>query len=358
MIRLTWRQFRAQATVAAGGLALIAVLLAITGPQLVHFYDISIVPCQARGDCSAAADALVSRFRLLQGLGVVLVVIPGIIGVFWGAPLIARELETGTYELAWTQSVPRRRWLAVKLGLIGLASVAVAGLLSLMLTWWSSPLDRVNADPFSLFDQRGVVPLGYAAFAFALGVAAGLLLHRTQAAMAATLVVFVAVRVAATRLVRPYLLAPVRVVSALPPPGQNISSSAPPRPGDWVLSDQVINAAGRVIGQNGMIALGAGRFGIMFGTTGGRTTLQGVGLCPNRFPAQGGPTGPVAGGQPSPALQQAARECVEKLDVRRVLTYQPTSHYWPLQWGELAIFAGLALVLTGFSFWWLRRRFS
>jgi hypothetical protein len=44
--------------------------------------------------------------------------------------------------------------------------------------------------------------------------------------------------------------------------------------------------------------------------------------------------------------------------VRRVLTYQPTSHYWPTQWYELAIFAGLALILAGFCFWWLRRQFA
>ena len=87
-----------------------------------------------------------------------MLVVPALIGMFWGAPLIARELETGTYRLAWTQGVTRKRWLAVKLGLVGLASMAVAGLLSLMVTWWSSPLDRVNADPFTLFDQRGIVP--------------------------------------------------------------------------------------------------------------------------------------------------------------------------------------------------------
>jgi hypothetical protein len=157
MIRLSWRQFRAQATVAFGALAVIAVVLAITGPQLVHLYYTSVVPCRAQGDCAVATAAFVGRDKLLQALSLVLVVVPGVIGVFWGAPLLARELETGTYQLAWTQSVPRKRWLAVKLGLVGLASVAVTGLLSLMVTWWSSPIDRVNADPFTVFDQRGTV---------------------------------------------------------------------------------------------------------------------------------------------------------------------------------------------------------
>ena len=246
MIRLSWRQFRAQATVAFGALAVIAVVLAITGPQLVHLYYTSVVPCRAQGDCSVATAAFVGRDKLLQALSLVLVVVPGVIGVFWGAPLLARELETGTYQLAWTQSVPRKRWLAVKLGLVGLASVAVAGLLSLMVTWWSSPIDRVNADPFTVFD-----------------VTAGMLLRRTVPAMAATLVVFAGMRVAVERLVRPYLIAPLRIVSAVVPPSPGSGPGNPavaPSPGDWVLSDQTINAAGHVVGQGGLIGYGGGRF--------------------------------------------------------------------------------------------------
>ena len=88
MIRLTWRQFRTQAVVVAGLLAAIAIALAITGPHLVHLYHISVVPCQTRGDCSLAISAFLGHDGLLQDLGTVLVVVPGIIGVFWGAPLV------------------------------------------------------------------------------------------------------------------------------------------------------------------------------------------------------------------------------------------------------------------------------
>jgi hypothetical protein len=358
VIRLTWRQFRTQAVVVAGLLAAIAIALAITGPQLVHLYDISVVPCQARGDCSLAVSAFLSHDSLLQDLGTVVVVVPGIIGVFWGAPLVARELETGTYKLTWMQSVTRRHWLAVKLGLVGMSSIAVAGLLTLMVTWWSSPLDRVNADPFGLFDRRGIVPLGYAAFAFALGVTAGLLLRRTVPAMVATLAVFAGIRLAVTDWVRPYLFAPLRISAALraPTPNGPTSLAVELKPGDWIVSDQTINAAGQVIGQDGAINYGGGNSGILFGPLGdGRMRLQGVGLCPNRFPAS---AGAAHSGQPSPAFQKAAQECLTRLRVREVLTYQPTSRYWPLQWYELAIFVGLALLLAGFCFWWMRRRFA
>ena len=97
-----------------------------------------------------------------------------------------------------------------------------------MMTWWSSPIDRVNADPFALFDQRGIVPLGYAAFAFALGVSAGLVLHRTVPAMVATLIAFGSVRLVVTNWVRPYLLAPLRLVAGLKAPTPNSSSGLTP----------------------------------------------------------------------------------------------------------------------------------
>ena len=241
------------------------------------------MPCQTRGDCSLAISAFLGHDGLLQDLGTVLVVVPGIIGVFWGAPLAARELETGTYKLTWMQSVTRRRWLAVKLGLVGMSSIAVAGLLSLMVTWWSSPLDRVNADPFSLFDERGIVPLGYAAFAFALGVTAGLLLRRTVPAMVATLVVFAGIRLAVTNWVRPRLFTPLRISAPLraPTPNGLASLASELKPTDWIVSEQTVYAAGQVIGQNGAIDYGGGRFGILFGPAGdGRTRLQGVGSVP------------------------------------------------------------------------------
>src|SRR6185437_5318866 len=113
-------------------------------------------------------------------LGPLLLIIPALLGIFWGAPLVAREMERGTFRLAWTQSVRRRRWLAIKLGVIGLASMAVTGVLSLMVTWWFSPIDRVNANRFvpGIFDERGIVAIGYAVFAFMLGVTAGLLITR------------------------------------------------------------------------------------------------------------------------------------------------------------------------------------
>ena len=137
--------------------------------------------------------------------------------MFWGAPLVARELESGTYRLAWTQSVTRRRWLSVRVALVGVAALAVAGLASWLVSWWFAPLDAVNMNRFdpSVFTARGIVAIGYAGFAFALGVAAGALTRRTLPAMAATLLGFIAARIAFTVWVRPHLLATRHVLLSL-----------------------------------------------------------------------------------------------------------------------------------------------
>jgi ABC-type transport system involved in multi-copper enzyme maturation permease subunit len=199
MTRFAWRQFRPQALIAFGVLAAVVVFFIVTHPQLV---DLAKLP---------QPDALLNRYGTYEIVARLLLIAPALIGVFWGAPLLAREFETGTFRLVWTQSVTRRRWLAVKLTLVGGASVIVTGLLSWAVTWWSGPVDRVTLDRFSalVFSERGLVPLGYAAFAFAVGVALGLLLRRTVPAMAATLAVFVGARLAFTQWIRPHLMAPV-----------------------------------------------------------------------------------------------------------------------------------------------------
>jgi len=147
MTWLTWRQFRAQAIVAAAALAVVAIALAVTGPHLAGLYASNgLATCQAHGNCETLKTSFMDQVKSstpdgrLFALGIgLLLAAPALVGVFWGAPLVTREIEAGTFRLAWTQSVTRARWLAVKLGLIGLASMAAVGLLSLMVGWWASP---------------------------------------------------------------------------------------------------------------------------------------------------------------------------------------------------------------------------
>jgi hypothetical protein len=339
MIRFTWLQARTQTIVAFAVLIVVAVVLAITGPHLVHVYDISNASCKAnRGPSATCVDPVVTTYPILQQLGTVLVVLPALIGIFWGAPLVARELEAGTFRLAWTQSATRTRWLAVKLGVVGLLSMAVAGLFSLMVTWWSSPIDRVNLNRFGseMFGERGITPVGYAAFAFAFGVAAGVLIRRTLPAMATTLVGFVGARLAITYWVRPHLAAPVRASLALNsttlhgfaqgPAGMSVIAS-PNLPDTWVYSNLIVNKAGHA------------------------PTAQFLQTaCPSLW----------AGRRPGPQSQADYQACVAKVAAKfhEAVTYQPASRYWAFQWYETAIFLSLALTLTGLCFWWIRHRFT
>ena len=223
MIRLTWLQFRTQAVTALAAMAVYAALLVATGPHLASLYAASgISGCQG-GSCMNLVGSFDAQLQstgiylalYLVGLGIILFA-PALIGLFWGAPLIARELETGTSAIAWNQSVTRTRWLAVKLAVGGLAAMAVTEGLSLMQAWWAAPLGRAAShggpsSPFwqgrftqLIFASHGITPLGYAAFAFALGVTAGALIRRTIPAMALTLAVFAALQVAMPLWIRPH----------------------------------------------------------------------------------------------------------------------------------------------------------
>jgi hypothetical protein len=224
MIWMTWRQSRAQAVTAIAALAAFALLLAVTGPHLAGLYRASGISACHGARCGLLASGFLNRLAgvdpVVYTLGIAAIVgVPAVIGIFWGAPLIARELETGTFRLAWTQSITRTRWLAAKLALTGAAAMAVAQGLSLMFGWWAAPIGQaarlavsstfpLGMGPFSLlaFDAHGLAPLGYAAFAFALGVASGVVLRRTIPAMAITLAIFAAIQVVMPLGIRPAFL--------------------------------------------------------------------------------------------------------------------------------------------------------
>jgi hypothetical protein len=279
-------------------------------------------------------------------------VVPALIGLFWGAPLIARELEAGTHRLVWNQSVTRTRWLAVKLGLVGLAAIAAAGLGSLAVDWWSNPLDKAAADEFPrmeplLFGTRGVVPIAYAAFAFALGVTVGMLVRRTLAAMAISLAVFVAVQVAMPQLVRPHLIPPTRsTVEITPssltmfsfgPDGLQVSATLPGNTGAWVLSSRIVDASGRTVTR--------------IPSSSSLSPTSGPCALPREPPASA-PRREGPGDELAPCLAE-----VKRLGYRQQVTYQPASRFWRLQWYETAIYTAFALGLAGFCFWRLRRVF-
>ena len=338
MIWLTWRQFRVQAITAAAALVAVAILLGVTGPNMASLYAASgLAGCQ--GDsCANAPSGFLNQLQtgavdhVTYPLGLILILAtPALLGIFWGAPLIAREFEAGTYRLAWNQSVTRTQWLTVKLALTGLAAMAVTEALSLMHAWWAIPISKaishgggasvLSGNQFSwlTFATNGVTPLGYAAFAFALDTAAGALIRHAVPAMAVTLAIFAVVQLPMPLWIRPDLIPPDQVITTIDAAQVNYSSLTasvvPGQPSAWVVSSHAINAAGQPV-----------------------TTL----------PASCIPDNASEKFDPGP--------CLDKLGIREVVSYQPASHYWPIQLIETGIFLVLALALAWFCFWRLGLR--
>jgi ABC-2 family transporter protein len=347
MIWLTGRQFRAQGLAAVAVLGAAAIYFLITGLHMHHTYTADLISCTPQNDCDGVLNQLTgtynAAFHLLQLL---VLATPALIGIFWGAPLVAREIETGTNQLAWNQSVTRTRWLAVKLTAIAAASIAAAGLLSYLMTWWAGPLDAINANRFDAltFATRDIAPLGYAAFAFALGTLAGLILRRTIPAMAVTLAVFIGIQILVPTTIRPNLLSsttvtfPVNQATASQANGVYMSgggsevyiSGLPVPPGAWIVSSPPIkDSAGHVVAAHNHLN-----------------------CFPIPGPDGGGPGTVKAGG---PDFGQIGA-CLANYNLHETITYQPASHYWPLQWYETGMFVALAGLLSGACFWWIRRR--
>jgi hypothetical protein len=350
MIWLAWRQFRTQVLAVAGLLVVLAIALAINGTHLVHLYDTTVANCAQHNDCLSARALFQAQAKWHSALNLLMLAVPALLGAFWGAPLVARELETRTNQLAWTQGVTRSRWSLVKVAVTGAASAITAGLLSIMVTWWASPHDRLVDSPYSLFDQRDIVPIAYALFAFALGVALGAIIRRTLPAMAVTIAGYAIVRYLVSEYVRPNLIAPLK--ASLPFELQLTATGVgatiePPQPNALVVSNRIATGTGKLVGENWE---NLGGFNLKGN---GTAVFVGVGRCPNRIPMSTGPH-PHA----IPATQAALQRCIDSFHLRQVITYQPASRYWPLQWSEAAIFVGGAVALIALSLWWVRKRIA
>ena len=328
MMWLTWRQHRKQALFTAIGLAILAALMIPTGLTMHHMFNDSGLPgcVRAIGDaalvpnttqaCGAAFTQFNSRFRTHGTVGVLFLFLPLLVGLFWGAPLIAREVEQGTHRLVWTQGVSREHWAAVKFGLVGGVALVVSIAYGLGMSWWLAPLSRSGQNSrFNtfLFDMQGIVPIGYTLFAVALGIFAGTVWHKVLPAMAVTLVGFAGLRIALTVLARPHYLTARTITYPL----QNVTRQPNTYRGDWVLSTGIRDASGRMVAANTQVA------------------------CPPD------PTGPGAAG------------CGTGLGIEpgsyNWQLYQPAGRFWAFQGIETGIFLALAAVLMYLAIRRIRR---
>jgi hypothetical protein len=331
MTWLTLRQLRGSAVTACATLFLLAVLLAVTGPALAHL-------------AATAGDNFLNRARAdtadgtLYDIGwIAVLATPPLIGVFWGAPLISSELVAGTHRLVWNQTVSRTRWLIIKLVVCGAVAVAVTGLLSLAVGWWSSPIDKAlnatatSASPVGFwfprlsvetFPARGVAPIGYAAFAFMLGVTLGVVLRRLLPAMALTGIGYVVVQVVMTLWVRPGLPSPASLVMRISH-NFNIGVNGTilpdvPEPGAWITHEQLTDTAGHAVAMPSWAS----------------DCFTGAGI--------------------------GAKACFARMDSMYKVTvyYQPAGRFWTLQFWELGIYLALAVALAAFCVYWIRVRVS
>ena len=333
MTWLAWRQFRTQAAVALIAVVVVAIGYGITGIALHHLASASGYPtCVTAGGCRNFISAVraSSLYQFLNSGGVVLIYLtPALIGIFWGAPLAARDLDSGSYRMLWTQSISRTRWLNVKLLLVVAAAMITAGVLSLIVTWWCAPIDAVGgigmaAYRFSplQFGSRGIVPIAYAAFAVTLGVAIGLLVRRTLPTMAITCAVFLAVQIIMPIWIRPHLQPPVTTTIAITSPRFNIEITGSDRMkalalnapvGSWTISDEDLGPTGQVL------------------------NLRAPDACLQA------------------STDDACTAYVLAQHLTEELTYQPEDRYWRFQAYESGIFLALSLALTGFSTWRVKR---
>jgi hypothetical protein len=218
--------------------------------------------------------------------------------MFVGAPLVARELETGTYQLAWTQGITRLAWLRGKMGVVAGATVGLFTLLAIGFSWWNGPVSAAIG-PWRTFDSQGPVVVAYALFGLALGTALGALLGKTVPAMALTIPIFLALR-GGMLFLRQYFLPPLTAI------WNNTGSN--PHELDWVIQQQFVDKLGHPL------------------------DFSALKICQD-ITSKGG-----------------LGACYQNHGIYLQMFYQPASRFWTFQGIETVFFLALAAGLTWLTF--------
>jgi ABC-type transport system involved in multi-copper enzyme maturation permease subunit len=324
MTWVLWRQYRVTAAIAGVILAAFAVLFLITGLHQAAQWHAALVNCAKDGTCGDLSQTVSLGGGPVYALTVLTLAVPLLFGMFWGSPAVARERETGTVQFAWTQSVTRRRWLSAKAGWMLLAGAVFGGAVAGIVTWWYAPVNALKQGQFTpgYFDIQGIVPIGYAVFAVALGIAAGTLIGRSLPALAVTAGVFLAVRLAITFWLRVHYMPAVTTIYSAT---QNLTSKG----AYWQLAQGTVLPDGQRITS---LSIGPGHI---------------MSSGPFDIPASCS----AVQGQISSTLA-----CMARLGYRSFSTYQPGYRFWPFQFIETGIFVALAAILIAVTFLVVRRR--
>ena len=314
MNTLMWRLNRSQVQISAAGLAVLAVLLLITGIAMASSYHSFLGTCAAAHTCADGHSLLFRGDGVLNALVYATVVVPLLFGLFWGAPLLAREFEAGTNSLAWTQGVTRRRWLAGTISWALAAAALWGAAVTALVSWWRLPENAVGI-PYPRFDTgtfdiQGLVPVAYSVFAVALGIATGALFRRLLPAMATTFAVFVGLRFAIAEYLRPHYMTPLTKALPLAAMAPGAPSAVPA--GSWVVGPL------SAIGPNGQNHGDAIQFSFM------------PAACRSVSPGQWVP-------------------CLAAHGFHSQVIYQPATRFWAFQGIEAGIFVVLAAALIALT---------
>jgi hypothetical protein len=324
MAWVTWRQHRTAIAGAAALFSVAAVYLMITGLQMHHAYA-AVANCRPAGSgaCQQVAGNFLNTYS--PGVGPVfglLQVIPALVGAFVAAPVLARELETGTFRYAWTQGFGRARWTVAKLVPLAVAVTVAAGAFSVLVSWYVQPLWGAgdNNGPLypTIFDLRGVALAAWMLAAFAIGALAGILIRRVIPAMFATLAACGGLAFVTGAFLRAHYEAPL--VTTNP----NFNAHA------WVIS-QVWTRGGKPASLS--------MINQTFHAIDITAVTQGL-------------------WQPGPATPANIDPVYYLIHhgYTQLTTYQPDSRFWPFQWIEGGWLLALSLLLIAATVWLVRRR--
>ncbi|WP_151774254.1 hypothetical protein [Streptomyces abyssomicinicus] len=336
---LTWTVFRLHRWALWMWIAYVAVgsglLLWAWGPAANGLESVA-AGCDLGGPaqpyCANGVYEALSTYQEFMRLGFFAILLaPLLVGAWAAASLTARELETGTAELAWTQSVTPARWLTAKLALPAVVATAGTALLLGLYrlahlegaplfteirqwtpSWW-------NED---LFTAMGVVVLPRVLCAVAVGVLLGLLLKRTLASLGTGLVL-VGGGIFAFVLGRRFLWPTEIRYGRDTPAGSPYTSTDP---GEWQMSTGAVTESGELAGQSGELA-GYGCMEAGYGDGGGAFDSD------------------------------AYYACLEDRGFTDVwISYHPESHRWPLQLMESGIWLVVAALAVFVSYRVIRHR--
>ncbi|MFE9728115.1 hypothetical protein ACFYQ5_32255 [Streptomyces sp. NPDC005794] len=292
----------------AGGLALVAVAgliaVALRASHVAEVFAASNCPVDGGAGrlCDVQARSYsdsTSKYRsVFTDVALVLTALPAVFSAFVAGPLIARELESGTFKLSWTQSVSPARWLAAKLAVPTVLLLTGTVVLAAALHWARSHADTPYASEWhtsDVFATTGTVPAAHVLFGLCVGALVGLLARRTLLALSVSALV-----TGATIMVFRYWRGELWPTRTLTGPTLNAKE------GMWWVES-------------------------------GDLTSSGV-----RVPHD---------------LCNTVVSCMTDHDITaHYLDYHPASHFWPIQLVETGILLALAALALTLAFRVLRRR--